>query len=49
MAPKGPYKLVTVNSNPERAHRIVGRIVEELKDIYTIVHAANAESTQIPD
>lgn len=44
MAPKGPYKLVTVNTAPERAKRLVGRVVEELKDSYTIVHVANCES-----
>ncbi|KAK6398822.1 hypothetical protein LTR65_000377 [Meristemomyces frigidus] len=44
MAPKGPYKLVTVNNAPERAQRIVGRVVEVLKDQYTIIYAANAES-----
>ncbi|KAK4550602.1 hypothetical protein LTR36_000181 [Oleoguttula mirabilis] len=46
MAPKGPYKLVTVNNAPERAQRIVGRVVEVLKDQYTIIYAANAESPE---
>ena len=44
MAPKGPYKLVTVNAAPERAFRLIGRVVEELKDQYTIQHVANCES-----
>lgn len=44
MAPQGPYKLVTVNNAPERAQRLVGRVVEDLKDRYTIIYAANAES-----
>ncbi|KAL6309315.1 hypothetical protein BKA93DRAFT_925252 [Sparassis latifolia] len=36
-------KLVTVNTVPERAKRIIGRIIEEVKDQYTIIHAANVE------
>ena len=47
MAPKGPYKLVTVNNAPERAKMIVGRVVEAMKEEYTIVHEANAESESI--
>ncbi|KAK3075535.1 hypothetical protein LTR53_001065 [Teratosphaeriaceae sp. CCFEE 6253] len=46
MAPPTPYKLVTVNNAPERAKKVVGRVVEQLKDRYTIVHAANAESPE---
>ncbi len=38
------YKIVTVNTAPERAKRLIGRVVEDVKDRYTIVHAANAES-----
>ena len=47
MSPKGPYRLVTVNTSPERAKRLVGRVVEELKDRYMIQHIANCESKQI--
>jgi hypothetical protein len=43
--PLGPYKLVTVNTAPERAKRLVGRVVEDVKNEYTIIHAGNAEST----
>lgn len=43
MAPLGPFKLVTVNNAPERAKRLVGRVVEDLKDKYTIIHAGNAD------
>jgi len=46
MPPAGPFKLVTVNSAPERAKRIVGIMIEKLKDKYTIVHAGNAESPE---
>lgn len=44
MSPKGPYRLVTVNTAPERAKRLVGRVVEDLKEQYTIQHIANCES-----
>ncbi|EXK27050.1 hypothetical protein FOMG_16488 [Fusarium oxysporum f. sp. melonis 26406] len=39
--PKGPYRLVTVNNAPERAKRLIGRVVEDLKDQYTIEYVAN--------
>lgn len=41
--PLGPFKLVTVNTAPERAKRLVGRVVEAVKGSYTIIHAANVE------
>ena len=44
MAPKGPYKLCTVNKVPERAKLIVGRFIESVKDSYIIDHAENAAS-----
>jgi len=44
MSPKGPFRLVTVNTAPERAKRLVGRVADELKDQYTIQHIANCES-----
>lgn len=44
MSPQGPYKLVTVNTAPERAKRLVGRVVEAVKEQYTIQHVANCES-----
>jgi hypothetical protein len=44
MPPKGPYTLCTVNTAPERAKRLVGRVVEDIKDTYTIRHVENAES-----
>ena len=46
--PLGPYKLVTVNTAPERAKRLVGRVIEDVKADYTIIHAANAESKYPP-
>ncbi|KAJ9238810.1 hypothetical protein DTO207G8_1350 [Paecilomyces variotii] len=44
--PKGPYTLVTVNTAPERAKRLIGRMVEALKDRYTIIYAANCETIE---
>ncbi|OCL03720.1 hypothetical protein AOQ84DRAFT_356760, partial [Glonium stellatum] len=44
--PKGPFKLVTVNTAPERAFRLIGRLTEALKDQYTVVHAANCETIE---
>ena len=43
-APKGPYKLITVNTAPERAKRLIGRVVENIKDRYIIEHIQNCES-----
>ncbi len=44
MAPSGPYKLVTVNTAPDRAKRLIGRVVENVKEKYTIIHSGNAAS-----
>jgi hypothetical protein len=38
------YRLVTVNTVPERAKRVVGQIISDVKDRYNIVHVANVES-----
>ena len=46
MAPSGPYKLVTVNTAPDRAKRLIGRVVENVKEKYTIIHAGNAASIE---
>jgi hypothetical protein len=43
-APKGPFHLVTVNTAPERAKRLIGRVAEALSDRYTIIHVDNCES-----
>ena len=40
--PIGPFKLVTVNTAPDRAKRLIGRVVEDVKEKYTIIHAGNA-------
>lgn len=44
MAPKGPYKLITVNNAPERAKVLIGRVAEALKDEYQIEYVANCSS-----
>ena len=44
MAPKGPYTLCTVNTAPERAKRLIGRVVEDFKEYYKIDYLQNAES-----
>ena len=43
-SPKGPFRLVTVNTAPERAQRLIGRVADTLKDRYIIIHEANCES-----
>ena len=45
--PLGPFKLVTVNTAPERAQRLIGRVVEDVKERYTIVHAGNADGSSL--
>jgi hypothetical protein len=41
---KGPFKLVTVNTAPERARRLIGQFSEQVKELYMIEHVANCES-----
>ena len=41
---KGPFKLVTVNTAPERAKRLIGRMIEALKDRYEIDYVDNCQS-----
>ncbi|KAJ5644011.1 uncharacterized protein N7484_006518 [Penicillium longicatenatum] len=43
-APKGPFRLVTVNTAPERAKRLIGRVADILKDRYEIIHVDNCDS-----
>lgn len=42
--PKGPFHLVTVNTAPERAKRLIGRVAKALEEQYTIIHVDNCES-----
>lgn len=46
-SPRGPYNLVTVNTAPERAARLVGRMIDALKDQYDIRHVANCASMSL--
>lgn len=41
---KGPFRLVTVNTAPERAKRLIGRLIAELQDDYEIIHVDNCSS-----
>ncbi|KAF9737645.1 hypothetical protein PMIN06_003904 [Paraphaeosphaeria minitans] len=41
---KGPFKLVTVNTAPDRAKRIIARMIESLSDRYDITHIDNCSS-----
>ncbi|KAF5672024.1 hypothetical protein FHETE_3896 [Fusarium heterosporum] len=43
MSPKGPFRLMTVNTAPERAKRVIGAMGENLKASYTIDYIANSE------
>ncbi|KAF2270160.1 hypothetical protein CC78DRAFT_528653 [Lojkania enalia] len=43
---KGPFKLVTVNTAPERAKRLIGRLIDGLHDRYDIEHVANCENIE---
>ncbi|KAG4259052.1 hypothetical protein FPRO03_13274 [Fusarium proliferatum] len=43
-ARKGPFRLVTVNTAPERAKRLIGRLITELQDDYEIIHVDNCSS-----
>ncbi|CAG9984169.1 unnamed protein product [Clonostachys byssicola] len=38
------FRLLTVNTTPERAKRVVGRLTETLKDRYNITHVDNCQS-----
>lgn len=46
---KGPFRLVTVNTAPDRAKRLIGRLVDALKDDYEIVHVDNCQSERLED
>ncbi|KAK0388748.1 hypothetical protein NLU13_4991 [Sarocladium strictum] len=42
--PSGPWRLVTVNTAPERAKLLIGRVAVALKDTYNIEHIHNCAS-----
>jgi hypothetical protein len=39
-----PINLVSVNTAPERAKRLIGILIEDVKDRYNIRHAGNSDS-----
>lgn len=41
-----PIVLVTVNTNPDRAKILIGRMVDALKDKYTINYVANSTTIE---
>ncbi|KAL7419970.1 hypothetical protein Q5752_004933 [Cryptotrichosporon argae] len=46
-APHGqPINLVSVNTVPARAKVVIGKVIENVKDKYTIVHAGNTETIE---
>ncbi|CAK7207029.1 hypothetical protein SEUCBS139899_009837 [Sporothrix eucalyptigena] len=44
MCERTQWRLVTVNTAPERAKRLIGRMIEALKDRYDIKHVDNCEN-----
>ncbi|KAL4728163.1 hypothetical protein ACLX1H_004899 [Fusarium chlamydosporum] len=43
MSPQGPFRLMTVNTAPERAKRVIGAMVKNLKESYSIDYVVNSE------
>jgi hypothetical protein len=41
---RGPFTLVTVNTAPDRAKRLIARMIEGLGDRYDITHVDNCSS-----
>ncbi|EGU13314.1 hypothetical protein RTG_00480 [Rhodotorula toruloides ATCC 204091] len=41
-----PVNLVSVNTAPERAKKVIGAVIEGVKDRYSIVHAGNSETIE---
>lgn len=39
-----PINLVSVNTAPERAKKVIEAVIEQVKNRYNLVHAGNAES-----
>lgn len=43
-----PVNLVSVNTAPDRAKKVIGAVIEGVKDKYSIIHAGNSESKHKP-
>ena len=41
-----PVNLVSVNTAPERAKRLIGILIKDVADRYNIVHAGNSETIE---
>ncbi|KAJ9104360.1 hypothetical protein QFC19_004002 [Naganishia cerealis] len=41
-----PVNLVSVNTAPERAKRLIGILINDVKDKYNIVHAGNSDTIE---
>ncbi|KAG7528367.1 hypothetical protein FFLO_06207 [Filobasidium floriforme] len=41
-----PINLVSVNTAPERAKRLIGILIEDVKDRYNIRHAGNSDTIE---
>jgi hypothetical protein len=39
-----PVNLVSVNTAPDRAKKVIGAVIDNVKDKYSIVHAGNSTS-----
>lgn len=39
-----PVQLVSVNTAPDRAKKVIGAVIEQVKEKYAIEHAGNSES-----
>ncbi|KAH7226039.1 hypothetical protein B0J15DRAFT_411413 [Fusarium solani] len=45
---RGPFRLVTVNTAPERAKLLIGRMIEALEGEYEIIHLDNCIDEVVP-
>lgn len=41
---RSPVNLISVNTFPERAGKVIGAVIDTVRDKYTIVHAGNSTS-----
>ncbi|WRT64443.1 uncharacterized protein IL334_001375 [Kwoniella shivajii] len=41
-----PVNLVSVNTAPDRAKKVIGQVIENVKDRYSIVHAGNSTTIE---
>ena len=48
-AERATINVVSVNTAPERAKRLLGQVIERVKDKYSLVHAGNSESQYTND